>query len=356
MVFVKERDWKMMYCINCKNMILKRDKFCSYCGDILYQTKSDKTIKMLIIYGIVSVLALIIIVTVLAVRYNDQISNLFISDSDPIDFSVKTDIEDEKSNNDDPFNTPAVPIHQDQITLDSMVVSSEIDGYIQGVNYDIVYRYVDASFHESAHVETGLISADGNFILDLQKREHDDSTGCLAYPLQAGHIVKHIGDDFFAVNNGGGVAIFNANTKTSFFIYHEQSNPEWGSFFTYDFSLYPIFDGFYNDVIICPGGSGQSYWVLVINKDGTSYITQVERTAYYTKHADFGIYSNDLFWFWGSFFDLEGNKVLDLSEYRVENIPMFYEGRAYIQITQNGKLWETEIDKQGNFLYELREC
>lgn len=63
-----------------------------------------------------------------------------------------------------------------------------------------------------------------------------------------------------------------------------------------------------------------------------------------------GIYREGLLWAFGAFYDIEGNLLIDLSDYKITNIPQFSGEICQLTIKKNGKLWAAEINKRGEFL------
>ena len=73
----------------------------------------------------------------------------------------------------------------------------------------------------------------------------------------------------------------------------------------------------------------------------------------------YGIYSEGVFFAGNCFYDLDGNIVIDLSEYspgKFRNEPYFENDKCYLEITNNaGTEYYTEIDHEGNFIYEPKK-
>ena len=94
--------------------------------------------------------------------------------------------------------------------------------------------------------------------------------------------------------------------------------------------------------------------IKLVGSDGTVKQTDVDFQG-----GKYGIYSEGVFFAGNCFYDLDGNIVIDLSEYspgKFRNEPYFENDKCYLEITNNaGTEYYTEIDHEGNFLYEPKK-
>jgi len=243
-------------------------------------------------------------------------------------------------------------------SLSSLLSSGEIDGCFPGDTLTIVYKKVEATFNDSADIMLGLIDNDGNYVQKLAIQDNSDGLGCFAGAIFWNNAdIKHIGNDIFATLHGDYCIIYDAKNNTSFKIDKSSLNTD------------PVFDGFHNGVVITSTSSSISNdiyiaSVVIIYQDGTVTYTDISKEldnrlifihSISPGDMNVGIYSDGLFWAYGSFYDLDQNCMIDLSQYDIDNIPVFSDGESQIIINRNDKKWETTIDKQGTFLYEPKE-
>ena len=265
----------------------------------------------------------------------------------------------------DDTNTVPIETYEPNIydKLSSLVSSGEIDGYVCGDTLHVVFKSIEASFNEGSYMKLGVIDSQGNYFAQLSRYDYDsDETTRVCWfmsSFEEGYPVKHIGNDMFVGLNWFGVMIYNAKNNTAFRIEKKEKVPGTSGFY-YVMELDPIFDGFYDGVVITKETStfNHNSYVVFIYPDGTITKTNISTKveSFSSINYSVGIYSDGLFWAFGSFWDINERLVIDLSEYNVVNTPVFYEGVASIVIKSNGKHWETEITKQGTFLYEPVEC
>lgn len=100
--------------------------------------------------------------------------------------------------------------------------------------------------------------------------------------------------------------------------------------------------------------SGTKDTVLTLDTKGNIGKTGVECTS--TKNL--GEYSEGKFFAYDGFYDIEGNKVIDLTEYagRITNWPYFFDGQCILTAkNENGTEYKGVIDSTGKFISEFAE-
>ncbi|MBQ9949385.1 MAG: hypothetical protein IJO93_01530, partial [Clostridia bacterium] len=114
---------------------------------------------------------------------------------------------------------------------------------------------------------------------------------------------------------------------------------------------------FVNDYIMGvynPSPNGDSGYAMLIDKEGNVKKTDINcRALKYLSYV-----SEGLFFAYDGFYDTDGNKVIDLSEYagRIENRPEFHDGKAEIEVSNpSGVRFHATIDKNGTFLSDFEE-
>ena len=68
-----------------------------------------------------------------------------------------------------------------------------------------------------------------------------------------------------------------------------------------------------------------------------------------------GAYSEGLFYYNKKFYDIDGNEEIDLSDLAgdISNVPYFENGKSHVEIeNSSGVVYYTEMDKEGNMLFE----
>ena len=225
--------------------------------------------------------------------------------------------------------------------------SDEFDYVLAGEdNCFLVVKSVDTidGFHE----EIGVMDAESNWIQHLSSthpfledgklpinwtteskdRTKDEKNRCIY--MNDGMFMYITGYNTFSHTSSG--LIYNSKTNTSFEIekYGEEKRK--------------YIDGYW---IVRDGSGSGPHEVLIIDEEGNINHTGL-------KPDYIGAYSEGVFFGGdGKFYDADMKVKIDLSEYNIINYATFQEGRCKIIIKKNnGSEFETEIDHDGNFLYE----
>ena len=249
--------------------------------------------------------------------------------------------------------------------LEEKVQSGEISGFKMSDEYHLVNKFVDATFENSAYYLWGVVDNTGEYVYPLaQKADFERLYGFPDISLQADmENIYNLKENMFLIEYQHGipqnyqVLFYNAQEDTSFVltVRNEVNSNIWQRI-----SVPDLLEGFDNGFLVSEMSCGvgyhdQEYKPVIIGRDGTivesdivfdgsSKIFRADGTN------SVGPYREGMFWAYGSFYDRDCKQVIDLTEYHVQNVPYFEDGRAELTILQNEKLWNVFIDETGTFL------
>lgn len=174
-----------------------------------------------------------------------------------------------------------------------------------------------------------------------------NNKGEWVHPLRADHIFLSVESGWASqpIYLGDGVFTIKYATTSdrlsSFLMYNAKED------IGFDAGPCSDINGFHDGYLVVRGSNGTPAPVKIISSTGE--ITEPGLKA----EGEIGLYSEGVFYLDGRFYNLAGEAVIDLSEYRIANIPMFENNKCYIELrTRCGEVSYTEIDHEGNFLYE----
>lgn len=247
--------------------------------------------------------------------------------------------------------------------LVEMVQSGEITYFKMGDEYHLVNKYVEATFEEPGFYLWGVVDDNGEYVYPLiQKSDFEQLYGYADLSSQSnmGNIYN-LNENMFLIGYYGSqtdqVLFYNAQEDSSFVL---TVNNRVNSNIYQRIDGDDILEGFHDGLLVCEmhcgvGYHDKEYRPILIEKngnliepdivfDGVSKIFRTDGTN------SVGPYREGMFWAYGSFYDRNCSRVIDLTDYQVKNIPCFEGGQAELQIQQNGKLWSVSVDSAGEFL------
>ena len=111
---------------------------------------------------------------------------------------------------------------------------------------------------------------------------------------------------------------------------------------------------FHNGYLVISATDKATSNVKIISRDGEIKYPEISNGG-----GHIGIYSEGVFFAGNCFYDIDGNMVIDLSQYspqQFKNEPVFKDGKCYLEISNDsGTVYYTEIDHDGNFVYEPKQ-
>ena len=106
------------------------------------------------------------------------------------------------------------------------------------------------------------------------------------------------------------------------------------------------FTEFHDGYLVCAGDNHVTSPVKIISHGGRIVYPDLK-----TGSENLGCYSEGKFFNGASFYDLDGNKVIDLEQYTIVNSPAFSKGKCRLEIENNiGSRYRVDIDDTGAFL------
>lgn len=166
--------------------------------------------------------------------------------------------------------------------------------------------------------------------------------------------MHYLGNHVFAVHYGT-----NGNSQKSFILYNAMTGKSCDAGICVDSTTSGSNDNPYlADNCQCIANYYNGY--LTIRADGNVRIIDGDLNIYETgvsyRGGKTGKFSEDVFFCGNCFYDINGKIVIDMSQYDVNNFqnePFFENEKSYIELDNgNGVIYHTEIDKNGEFLYE----
>lgn len=248
--------------------------------------------------------------------------------------------------------------------------AGEISGCYCGETRHLVYKWIEATFDKEGYYVVGILDSEGNYILPLRDLESAGELKEFLYSYTSYLGTSHIGyleENVFVVATEHWFNLFNADELTSSHIEMKTENGMGYVLSEIEDSLI-LENGFHDGVVVTYRTYQYDRYLdhherqaVIIDKNGNiTYIDAFMRpNDWWFESSDdnpakgnmnVGIYRDGLLWAFGGFYDIEGNLVIDLSDYKITNIPQFRGGICQLTIKKNGKLWSVEIDKSGEFL------
>ncbi len=238
----------------------------------------------------------------------------------------------------------------------------------EGDGFYLVDKYEET--YNSATNKIGIISDEGEWVLELS----DNNIFSMASVQESGKPVvngtstflsyDYVGEGVFIGTNGvdlhikgkqyakdiGNIELAGGGGQTCYF-YNAYNNKSW-SFAANDISYYNNGYMLASNQSYVNGVSksfGDADWLFSVDAEGNIRDLDLELTT------SFSTYSDGLFFANGYFFDINGNIIIDLTEYDFEHEETFYfeNGKCYIAFKNPaGSLYSVVIDKNGEFLSE----
>lgn len=242
------------------------------------------------------------------------------------------------------------------------VYAGNISNFIPGKDCHLIFKIVESTFDEPAHVLWGVVDSAGKPIMELTRDCALPDIPDYEFNVMRDQRIDFIGENCFVSGIdsglGGSISMYNAMEDELHIIDLGEYDPYYS--ICSCMSKGAILDGFYNGVIINKwvsesGYHEQTFRAIIITPDGT--VTRTNITTVFDSFGsdgnnNVGVYSEGLFWAFNGFYDLDCNLVIDLSQYDIENTPYFSNGTCLLTISKNGELWNVHIDQSGNFLDE----
>lgn len=199
-------------------------------------------------------------------------------------------------------------------------------------------------------VEVGVLDRENNWVVPMSRDGRINPDGDLyifayTYEEQCEEVREHL------QYLGNGLVILSYPSSRVKYLYNIRTN-EWSEGLRYSGTMNQML--FHDGYMMVCDESGRENTVMIISSTG-----ELLYTAIPCKSSNMiGHYAEGLFFAQNGFYDINGNMVIDLSEYdgRIQNMPYFANGRA-ILVAKNpsGILYEAVIDREGHFLKEFTE-
>lgn len=213
----------------------------------------------------------------------------------------------------------------------------------------IVGKYVKGGFDTRDEVQVGVVDRNGQWIFDLSADKFIIDGRCAISNITSGkeNTLRYMGDGIFMAQE--------EENAFDYVFYNSVDN--------LNFSLhgYWYFIGnYYNGKLVLCNGRDYGYQgVNSLDRYGNlQMIADIDITL---SPDEVGAYSDGLWYYQGVFYNAEGTKVVDISQYS-EQIdeadyvyPVFKDGYSVIVLKGvDGNTYYTVIDMQGNFMFEPR--
>lgn len=228
------------------------------------------------------------------------------------------------------------------------VITADFYDYMlcSGDGYSLVAKQVESVKDVVEYI--GVLDEDFNWIVPLSDSTYINPEGYINEHLNSNYYsykerckemsndIQYAGEGAFVIKN---IMMFNVLTS------------EWLNISGYDTSQPVIFsDGYY---VVSSDSRWDEYIIIV------SPTTGKRETDIYCESPKYvGRYSEGKFFSYDGFYDIDGNKVIDLSEYAglIINQPYFLNNECeLIAKNSNGTKYKAVIDSDGNFISEFEE-
>ncbi len=242
-------------------------------------------------------------------------------------------------------------------------VSGEKCHVVMGEEKALVWKYVEATFDERAYFASAMVQDMSDIWSSDPSTYEDDAfryTNWHKWYSWEEFPVKHVGDDMFLFEgyyygeyfgyyiNGS----WNTTIKVNSWLEDEDDNFNRITEFSDGYAMGRYVDTYYR---------GSDHWLALLDKQGNMTVSDISLSSYRT--PDLGIYSDGVFYCDYAFYNINFNKVLDLSEkdwggvYVKQGIyaPYFQDGICRMITEKNGKYWIFDIDKSGEIVSDVKE-
>ena len=242
-------------------------------------------------------------------------------------------------------------------------VSGEKCHAVMGEEKALVWKYVEATFDERAYFASAMVQDMSDIWSSEPSTYKDDAfryTNWHKWYNWEEFLVKHVGDDMFLFEgyyygeyfgyyiNGS----WHTTIEVNSWLEDEDDNFNRITEFSDGYAIGRYVDTYYR---------GSDYWLAILDKQGNMTVSDVSLSSYRT--PDLGIYSDGVFYCDDVFYDINFNKVLDLSEkdwggiYVKQGIyaPYFQNGVCRLITEKNGKHWIFDINESGEIISEIEE-
>ncbi len=204
----------------------------------------------------------------------------------------------------------------------------------------------------------GVLDSDYNWIVPLSSNTSMNPNGRIPGYWSGYNDFKHIceGLSHSISYAGDGIFFVNLRNYQNSWINHSDTqmldviNGTWTDTENFRSCVSPIFNDHYF-LSVDVGNDDYSGNVVIFDRNGRK-----QTNVYCDNFRELGQYSNGLFFSYDGFYDIDGTKVIDLSEYagHITNCPVFQDGKCKL-IAENdeGTEFSAIIDDQGNFISEF---
>lgn len=240
--------------------------------------------------------------------------------------------------------------------------SDEYDAVLaSGDNYHIVMKRVDS--FDSAYDMVGVVDSNGAWLHELSQSHPLIENGTiLTGDAPVVHVVgggdadtstvesirmnsirkniTYLGEAMFVLNYAS-----NGNGANLYMLYNAETNEGWDLDVCYGITQ------FHDGYMTCQADNKVYSSVKIISREG-----QIIQTGIETDGGNVGPYSEGVFFSGVNFYHIDGTLAIDLSDHIVVNTPYFENEKCYLEIENNaGSVYHTQIDHDGNFLYEPKK-
>lgn len=234
--------------------------------------------------------------------------------------------------------------------------SNEYDNVLaSGGGYHIVMKRVDE--FSGAYDMVGVVNDAGEWIHELSKDHPFIKDGQIMkgqtsimttldgkkvdsriYDIK--NSLRYVGESMFAMHYAT-----NGNSENSYIMFNAETG------LGFDAGICEGIGEFHNGYMIVAGNRKVDTAIKIISRDGV-----VSEPGISTEGGNWGIFSEEVFFAGNRFYYVDGTVAIDLFAYPAEkivNAPAFENNKCYLEIKNDaGTVYYTEIDHNGNFLYE----